>query len=480
MRKYTNEQLDYLRKFLPGLGCFGGKDVARRWVQINDKIDGFTICINEDHPQFFNMLLPHIELDCGRVLGPKDYLAEYTITTSYPTFKQATVKIDNFRDDMIHSSLELRPTLTVKLVKDLNVKGILLINRNDKYGTRSRFAELRTYNQGNEVSFFSAASNDELMKSYEALRYSLGVRESRSFNAELLMVKKALSRCLITGVTRLSFLQICELLPIYDSVQNLSEYDLMLVRLSVLKLMDGRSSAPTAALGVMANILSTRERMDKISEILNKTEPYGIFDFVSIFLKKLKSYTDPELVISKHEINFSEISQHSKDYISAAKKVIQTLEDSGIKAVICYGTLLGGVREGAVMKHDDDIDVLYYDGSTSSEEMYASRAKVIDLLRSAHIPSKNLGDCANFHVEYDGRDVDLFPCWIDGDHLHVMMERGNYRPIPKDIVFGKKNLISINGEKLPCPHDSIAFLVERYGDSWHTEDKYHEWPWQVD
>lgn len=86
----------------------------------------------------------------------------------------------------------------------------------------------------------------------------------------------------------------------------------------------------------------------------------------------------------------------------------------------------------------------------------------------------------NFHVTPPGLrgGVDLFPCYRENGLVHMMMERWLYRSVPEDIILPTTK-IGLYGRTLPAPANPEQLMVERYGETWHTPDPYHEWPWEL-
>tara|TARA_R100000935_G_C2838075_1_gene169319 strand:+ start:2546 stop:3511 length:966 start_codon:yes stop_codon:yes gene_type:complete len=155
-------------------------------------------------------------------------------------------------------------------------------------------------------------------------------------------------------------------------------------------------------------------------------------------------------------------------------QLLERLEDMGYQAFLNSGTLLGVVREGRLIEHDDDIDLAIIlkarTGTEAAREWVAllTQLKNIGLLgeaRSGQNQIYKLNSVGEF-------EVDLFPCWIDGDKVFVYphtfgdLERSQLLPLQKDAASG-----------YPIPADPNSMLEINYGANWRISDPYFIFPW---
>jgi hypothetical protein len=182
------------------------------------------------------------------------------------------------------------------------------------------------------------------------------------------------------------------------------------------------------------------------------------------------------LIIGKHRIQVPFLTIEKEKYLSALDKIFPLLESLGVKPLLCYGTLLGAVRERQFLLHDDDVDVLCIDGSQSREEALVKKQELIARLKQDGYVIWDTGE--NFHVQINQVGVDLFMSWQEGERFHLMMERFQYRHIDAGIMTPAAS-VQLYDRTYPAPADPAAFLQERYGDGWTVSDPFHEWPWQL-
>ena len=186
------------------------------------------------------------------------------------------------------------------------------------------------------------------------------------------------------------------------------------------------------------------------------------------------------LVFAKHTIGPSQILDKTDEIGWVIRQVQSDMADWGMSSMICYGTLLGSVRNDAVIPHDDDVDMLYLDGSTTREEMLSNREALIERF-AAEGYAVNTCPSENFHVRPPGArlHVGLFPTWTDDEGCHLMMERGRYRTVPPEVMLpvGERRFY---GCEVAVPARPSEFLKERYGADWSESKPYHEWPIRID
>ena len=177
---------------------------------------------------------------------------------------------------------------------------------------------------------------------------------------------------------------------------------------------------------------------------------------------------------TKHGYARTFMFRDKKIFTSGLQVISDTLNEAGFTNVPFYGTLLGGLRDGSLIDHDDDGDLLMLNDSGSKEEMqeyydklYAWLGKKTKwkLYDARNLPGNNVAVA----FAHDGEWIhcDLFPTWVEGDSRMVLHEgRGGFVPLPDDL-FDIDRLITFEGSTFKIPEKSEELMELIYGN-WRT------------
>jgi LicD family len=156
--------------------------------------------------------------------------------------------------------------------------------------------------------------------------------------------------------------------------------------------------------------------------------------------------------------------------------VIAHLRGMGLTVFLNSGTLLGAVREGDLLGHDDDIDLAVLISGRSQEE--AAEAW-LDLRRKLSAKGLEIEATRRSGVSIlklppiEGVQVDLFPAWIDGagklyiyPHTAGGLKRADLLPL-KPGPFA--------GTWIPARAERV--LEQNYGPNWRVPDTTFRFPW---
>ena len=208
------------------------------------------------------------------------------------------------------------------------------------------------------------------------------------------------------------------------------------------------------------NILSNSKNkdfiLDKINAVAEKL--YGPdFQFTGHgFSKSISAkYINKEQTIVKHLQIFNELlSKHLN-----------------ISSFITSGTLLGMIREGKFLGHDDDIDLAYISQHTDPSDILEERQALIDLVNQQDDMTATVKK-GILRIDYSFEDIyidfDLFTGYCAGDYINIYIQKPN--SIPCDSILPVKTE-EFYGEKINIPQTPESLLEVNYGPNWRTPDR---------
>ncbi|MEJ6489825.1 hypothetical protein PQI23_08830 [Leucobacter sp. USCH14] len=157
--------------------------------------------------------------------------------------------------------------------------------------------------------------------------------------------------------------------------------------------------------------------------------------------------------------------------LDRTEEIIAHLAEMGLRPFVVGGTLLGGVREGALLPHDDDADVAYLSELRNPADVAREGFAVGHRLQQL---GYELVRHSATHMQLYFRNaagsvdhyVDVFTAFFtdDGNMNQPFHVRG---PLREDqmLPFGT---VQIAGRPFPAPADPEAWLVINYDENWRT------------
>ncbi|GAA1328796.1 hypothetical protein GCM10020360_26720 [Nonlabens tegetincola] len=166
------------------------------------------------------------------------------------------------------------------------------------------------------------------------------------------------------------------------------------------------------------------------------------------------------------------VDEAFQDRITARTvEIVGELQALGLRPFVVGGTLLGGVRDGTLLPHDDDADVAYLSEYTNPVDVAAEGLRVGHALTASghYIVRHSATHMQLYFFAPDGdvdHYVDVFSAFYTEDGFlnqpfHVRGQLSMDQMLP----FGT---VSIRGVSFPSPRDPDAWLEINYDENWRT------------
>ena len=465
--------LDSVATFLlRGTGYFGNLDIFRLAIPVGQPTNLIHFEILSGSEGYLNLAQIALKDLSNNKIPLQTHLKAAYLSSAYKSDADTDVKALIIAGQSIHTGKERAPRLTLELNSPINVGQILIRNRQGLNGQRSRNLVVTCWKDNDEVVRYLNSSP----KTTRRMIKSLAERADFSFETDISTenrqyiaaaeLQQKIAHAVKEGKLDLSHKEALALLPLYEQDPLINDNILVFAAAALAHIVSEHKSIQTGHLKAFRHILSSAERINKVTEYTRE------------FLKKI-SQTEDILIVGKHKIGTESLLSKKEEYKKVIHIVTQQLSDWGHEAVLCYGTLLGAIRDEGFIPHDDDVDMLYFHTSTNRDQMMRDRLTVLEKFKDAGYKIWDSG--TNFHVTPKGHTVgiDLFPCWTEGAYTSLMMEKYIYRTI-KTSILKPISSTPLYGETYNAPNDSKTFLQERYGTDWSVSNPYHEWPWELD
>lgn len=160
------------------------------------------------------------------------------------------------------------------------------------------------------------------------------------------------------------------------------------------------------------------------------------------------------------------------EMLDATELILSVLShDCQLPAWIAFGSLLGAVRDQALIGHDNDIDVAYLSPHESPADVALEMFRVSRALRrrGLFVVDKSGSFVTVMMPLSDGSrlPVDVYACFYLGDTLYETASVA--APVPRSAVLPIGEVV-LEGRLLPAPADPARLLEASYGPGWRISD----------
>ena len=162
------------------------------------------------------------------------------------------------------------------------------------------------------------------------------------------------------------------------------------------------------------------------------------------------------------------------DLYVAVRTIVR--EEHGHDLFLTFGTLLGAIREGGYIGHDNDFDVAYVSGVRTGPEAAAELVAVGRTLLDRGYRVEAMGSCLHIvHAEQPKYRIDIFHTYFDaaGELRHPFGYAGT-TPVTEREWQGTRE-IDFSGSRALVPGCAEELLAALYGDDWRQPKTGFDW-----
>lgn len=258
------------------------------------------------------------------------------------------------------------------------------------------------------------------------------------------------------------------------------DYDSVVAALTRISPTDRDTAWREAMALADAAYLRNPQRLWRIVRRLRRDEPTSAdFDrFWSTLRQALGPYT-----INAHGYQRALRDHDRAGTLRYLRDLVDVLTTMGHRAFLNSGTLLGFVREGDLIGHDDDIDLGLVLTAGTTSDAAVEWVRVIDRLGRSGLLHPGWEEQTIYHAKMmvPGREpagcprVDLFPAWVVDDSVYVWPHTFGTVAADSLLPLGQQ---SAHGVDLPVPHRPMDLLASNYGPGWRHPDPAWAFDWR--
>ncbi len=193
------------------------------------------------------------------------------------------------------------------------------------------------------------------------------------------------------------------------------------------------------------------------------------------YMQLIHKTLHPEFITS-HDYSKTFSQMNAAQIFKSMGSALKPLEELGRPFFLYAGALLGHIRNGKLIDHDDDIDIAIMLGEISEDEVahrWLDYKKELDD-RGLIDEAERINNRPVFKFRSDlGTEIDLFPAWTDNGTFSVypyslgQIDAADVFPLD---TFGQ--------DPLMLPARPEAMLAQSYGEDWRIPDPFFHIDWK--
>ncbi|MBY5921252.1 discoidin domain-containing protein [Ferrimonas balearica] len=172
--------------------------------------------------------------------------------------------------------------------------------------------------------------------------------------------------------------------------------------------------------------------------------------------------------------DLSSEAKKQKTYRELAQLLKWVNEEFGTPAFISSGTLLGIVRDGKFIGHDDDVDICYISKESTEQGIVEERQRLVKFLTEKGCRITPSDSAHYWCTTPGGVSLDIFTGFIEDGYCS--MNPIGRKQVQVEAVLPLKT-VQTNGVELVLPNDPEPLLVLNYGPSWRKPDPLWTFDW---
>ena len=162
-----------------------------------------------------------------------------------------------------------------------------------------------------------------------------------------------------------------------------------------------------------------------------------------------------------------------QELLQATLEVLAVLRDEcGVDAYLCYGALLGALRDGRMIGHDSDVDLCYYSHRTTPVDIIRESYRIERVVRAQGwtVTRMSGADIKVVRALSNGArcHIDIFGAFTIGDTFYQLGNRNGAFDVDAHLL--PLGTVTLEGVDFPAPKDPEAMLAFLYGPGWRVPD----------